>query len=117
MYTIGTLRGIAATIIDLFEDLLDKNNVTISDSCRQGDPDEARIYGDTYYALEDSITRILERLVSKESGLSITNYEKYSEAVDEVCICCMYNDEKFCKKCPVRKSFDRATLLRKESKE
>ena len=58
------LRSIAATIIDLFEDLLGKNNVTLPDTYRQGDPDEARIYGDTYYALEDSIVRILERLAN-----------------------------------------------------
>lgn len=58
------LRSIAATIIDLFEDLLEKNNVTIPDIYRMGDPDESRIFGDTYYALEDSIVRILERLAN-----------------------------------------------------
>lgn len=58
------LRSIAATIIDLFEDLLEKNNVTLPDIYRMGDPDESRIFGDTYYALEDSIVRILERLAT-----------------------------------------------------
>ena len=58
------LRSIADTIIDLFEDILDKNDISIPDDYRQGDPDEARIYGDTYYALEDSIVRILERLAT-----------------------------------------------------
>lgn len=58
------LRSIAATIIDLFEDLLEKNNVTIPDIYRMGDPDESRIFGDTYYTLEDSIVRILERLAT-----------------------------------------------------
>lgn len=56
------LRSIAATIIDLFEDLLEKNNVTLPDIYRMGDPEESRIFGDTYYTLEDSIVRILERL-------------------------------------------------------
>ena len=58
------LRSIAATIIDLFEDLLEKNNVTLPDIYRMGDPDESRIFGDTYYTLEDSIVRILERLAT-----------------------------------------------------
>ena len=58
------LRSIAATVIDLFEDLLEKNNVTLPDIYRMGDPDESRIFGDTYYALEDSIVRILERLAT-----------------------------------------------------
>lgn len=58
------LRAIAANIIDLFEDLLEKNNVTLPDARRMGDQDESRIFGDTYYALEDSIVRILERLVT-----------------------------------------------------
>lgn len=57
-------RDTAAAIIDLFEDILDENNITIPDEYRQGDPDEARIYGDTYYALENSIEIILERLVA-----------------------------------------------------
>lgn len=57
-------RSIAATIIDLFEDLLEKNNVTLPDIYRMGDPDETRIFGDTYYTLEDSIVRILERLAT-----------------------------------------------------
>lgn len=58
------LRSIAATIIDLFKDLLEKNNVTIPDIYRMDDPDESRIFGDTYYTLEDSIVRILERLAT-----------------------------------------------------
>ena len=41
------LRSIAATIIDLFEDLLEKNNVTLPDIYRMGDPDESRIFVDT----------------------------------------------------------------------
>lgn len=57
-------RDTAVAIIDLFEDILDENNITIPDEYRQGDPDEARIYGDTYYALENSIEIILERLVA-----------------------------------------------------
>lgn len=65
MNTTDALRDTAATIIDLFEDLLEKNNVTLPDPCRQGDPEESRIFGDTYYTLEDSITAILERLTGE----------------------------------------------------
>lgn len=58
------LRSTAGAIIDLFEDILEKNDISIPDDYRQGDPDEARIYGDTYYALLDSITGILELLLA-----------------------------------------------------
>ena len=58
------LRSAAGAIIDLFEDILDKNDISIPDDYRQGDPDESRIFGETYYTLEDSIVRILERLAT-----------------------------------------------------
>ena len=54
-------RELAITIIDLFEELLEKHNITIPDVFREYDSDcEARIYGETYYNLEDQITELLE---------------------------------------------------------
>lgn len=53
------LVDIASAIIDEFEQVLEKNNITIPDTEREGNEDEARIYGKTYYDLEDNIKNIL----------------------------------------------------------
>ena len=55
------LRPYASEICELFEDLLDKHNITIpdeDDEQRESDND-ARLYGMTYAFLEDSISGIL----------------------------------------------------------
>ena len=52
-------REMAANIIDEFEDLLDDKGITIPSSDREGNEDEARIYGPEYYELEDEITELL----------------------------------------------------------
>ena len=49
----------ANDIIDIFEELLDRLDITLPDKWRQGEEDEARIFGDTYYELE---AKIIERL-------------------------------------------------------
>ena len=53
------LTNTAADIIDIFEELLDRLDITIPDKWREGEEDEARIFGDTYYELE---SKIVERL-------------------------------------------------------
>lgn len=61
------LVDIASTIIDEFEQVLEKNNITIPDTEREGNEDEARIYGKTYYDLEDNIKNILYNIfIEKE---------------------------------------------------
>lgn len=52
-------RNTADDIIDIFEELLDKLDITLPDKWRDGEEDEARIFGDTYYELEN---KIIERL-------------------------------------------------------
>lgn len=52
-------RELAISIIDEFEELLDKKNLTIQSDDREGRDEEARIYGSEYYQLEDSITQLL----------------------------------------------------------
>lgn len=59
MDTTNNLIDIADDIIDIFEDLLDCLDITLPDKWREGEEDEARIFGDTYYELEN---RIVERL-------------------------------------------------------
>lgn len=55
----ANLTNTAADIIDIFEELLDRLNITLPDKWREGEEDEARIFGDTYYELEN---KIVERL-------------------------------------------------------
>ena len=49
----------ADDIIDIFEELLDRLDITLPDKWREGEEYEARIFGDTYYELEN---KIVERL-------------------------------------------------------
>ena len=59
MNTNDKLTNTADDIIDIFEELLDRFDITLPDRWREGEEDEARIFGDTYYDLE---TKIVERL-------------------------------------------------------
>ena len=56
------VRTFAIKVCGLFEDLLDEHDITIPSNEREGEPDESRIFGDVYYALEDEITEILVSL-------------------------------------------------------
>ena len=64
MNTNENLTNTADDIIDIFEELLDRLNITIPDKWREGEEDEARIFGDTYYELEN---KIIERLRKEEN--------------------------------------------------
>ena len=55
----GALTNTADDIIDIFEELLDRLDITLPDKWRADEEDEARIFGDTYYELEN---KIVERL-------------------------------------------------------
>lgn len=55
------LINTAADIIDIFEELLDKLDITLPDKWRNGEENEARIFGDTYFELENKIVERLER--------------------------------------------------------
>lgn len=58
------LINTAADIIDIFEELLDELDITLPDKWRENEEDEARIFGDTYYELEN---KIVERLKKEEN--------------------------------------------------
>lgn len=60
----ANLTNTAADIIDIFEELLDHFDITLPDKWREGEEDEARIFGDAYYELEN---RIVERLRKEEN--------------------------------------------------
>ena len=59
------VRQYAASVCDLFEELLDKNNVSIPDECRAGADDEARLYGFAYFNLELEVTKVLHKLIDE----------------------------------------------------
>lgn len=57
------LRNTADELIDIFEELLDRLDITLPDKWREGEEDEARIFGDTYYELENKIVERLKKEV------------------------------------------------------
>ena len=59
MNNTNNLIDTADDIIDIFEELLNRLDITLPDKWREGEEDEARIFGDTYYELEN---KIVERL-------------------------------------------------------
>ena len=59
------VKQYSAEICDLFEELLDMNDITIPDNDRTGDESEARIYGETWSELIDQTTDILCSLINK----------------------------------------------------
>lgn len=63
MDTTNNLTNTADDIIDIFEELLDRLDITLPDKWREGEEYEARIFGDTYYELEN---KIVERLRKEE---------------------------------------------------
>ena len=56
------LREYSVVIVELFEELLEKYNITIPDEDRTGDESEARLYGCTYFDLEEDIVHVLNQL-------------------------------------------------------
>ena len=64
--TMGTTNNMINTaddIIDIFEELLDRLDITLPDKWRKGEEDEARIFGDAYYELENKIVERLRKEV------------------------------------------------------
>lgn len=57
----ANLTNTADDLIDIFEELLDRLDITLPDKWREGEEDEARIFGDTYYELENKIVERLKR--------------------------------------------------------
>ena len=58
-------RPYAVAILDLFEDILDEHGIDIPDDSREGEEGEARIYGATYYDLEDAVVDLLHKFASE----------------------------------------------------
>lgn len=58
------LREYSVDICELFEDLLEEHDITIPDDEREGEPDEARLYGTTYADLEYKVLNILNEFMN-----------------------------------------------------
>ena len=63
MDTTNNLINTADDIVDIFEELLDRLDITLPDKWREGEENEARIFGDTYYELENKIVERLRKEV------------------------------------------------------
>ena len=63
MKNTNNLTNTADDIIDIFEELLDRFDITLPDEWREGEENEARIFGDTYYELENKIVERLKKEV------------------------------------------------------
>jgi hypothetical protein len=55
-------KEMAIRMIDEFEDLLEKYNLKIPNEDREGNKEEANIYGKEYYKLEDKLTKLIKEL-------------------------------------------------------
>ena len=66
-------REVARDIIEKFENLLEENNIYIPDEDREGDEDEAAIYGMTFAGLLEEVEDAIGELLEKKN----VNYIKY----------------------------------------
>lgn len=68
------IRQISAEVADIYDSLLADNNIMVPDEDREGDEDEAPLYGCTYSDFEDGITEQLSNIVAgvRSSGADIT---------------------------------------------
>lgn len=55
-------RRIAIDILAEFEELLNEHNIKIPSEDREGNEEEACLYGSEYYQLEDSITKTIDNI-------------------------------------------------------
>lgn len=71
------VRKFAATICDLFEDVLDEYGIDIPDGDREGNEEEAHIYGITYAQLEDDVKEVLMEFAEKikREDVKLETYE------------------------------------------
>ena len=68
------IRQISAEVADIYDSLLADNDILVPDEDREGDEDEAPLYGETYSTFEDGITGELAKIVSgvRNNGADIT---------------------------------------------
>lgn len=52
-------RNLAIYLLNEVEELLDEHNIEVPDADREGNKEEASLYGTTYYNLEDTFVRLI----------------------------------------------------------
>ena len=70
-------KEIAKDIVEVFEDLLDENNIMIDDEFRNGDDGEACLFGETYDEILTKIECMIVEVVEK-----IDAQKKYETEVE-----------------------------------
>lgn len=63
-------KEVAKDIVEVFEDLLEDNNISIPDIFREGNDDEARLYGQTYDGVMERVECMIIELV-QDLGVEI----------------------------------------------
>lgn len=63
------LKEYSAGICDIFEDLLEKHDITIPSEDRDGHEGEARLYGTEYGELEDEVFDMLVTMMNEVHNL------------------------------------------------
>ena len=71
------VRYTAAEICDLFEELLEEFGITIPDDDRTGSEGESRLYGITYFNLEQEVTNVLKTLIEEVKANPDTQCEYF----------------------------------------
>ena len=71
------IEHLAATLAELFEEILDKHNIVIPDEDREGRDGEACLYGMTYWNLVEDLE---EEIISKLESLA----EYYDDLVVDI---------------------------------
>ena len=77
------LRLYAASIIDTFEDFLEKKGISIDNEDKAGDDGEAIIYGSDFDDIMESILTPLEELAIESHKADAYRKDTYNETLDE----------------------------------
>ena len=67
-------NDISIDILNVFEDKLDELDISLPDIHRMGEPNEARIFGETYYEIEDEIKELTNNLAKQIHDTIINKY-------------------------------------------
>ena len=61
----NVINRYSAAICNIFEDLLEENNITIPDTDRIGEKDEARLFGENYFKVENLVSELLLKMTNE----------------------------------------------------
>ncbi len=82
---VNKIREIAIQCVNEFEELLEEKNIDISSDDREGNKEEAHLYGTEYYQVEDGITSILTNKLNKIKRELIALWKGNESMEDTIC--------------------------------